>query len=318
MHRFSPIGPLRGRIGAHRGVIEDAQTPENRFAQVPMRGTGAVEPHFPGGFPMFVRSSLSALAASLAIAVVAPASAAAINIATPSSTYSQDFDSLSGTSWTNDSTLGGWSLFNASGAPISTIAINNGGSNSGSFYSFGSTGSVERALGGTGSGGTYFGSPASGAVAGYIAVAFTNSSAAAYDSFTVGFNGEQWRNGGNTTAQSMVLQYGFGATFATVGTWTAPGGAFNWASLVNTGTAAAVNGNAAGLVNGVGGTVVTPWAPTQTLWVRWTENNDVGNDHGLAIDNFSLSVTAVPETDTWAMLLAGLGLIGFVGRRRSK
>jgi len=30
------------------------------------------------------------------------------------------------------------------------------------------------------------------------------------------------------------------------------------------------------------------------------------------------SIAAVPEADTWAMLATGLGLIGFVGRRRSK
>lgn len=30
------------------------------------------------------------------------------------------------------------------------------------------------------------------------------------------------------------------------------------------------------------------------------------------------SIAAVPEADTWAMLVAGLGLVGFVGRRRAK
>ena len=30
-----------------------------------------------------------------------------------------------------------------------------------------------------------------------------------------------------------------------------------------------------------------------------------------------LTVTAVPEAQTWAMLLAGLGLIGFVKRRKA-
>lgn len=34
------------------------------------------------------------------------------------------------------------------------------------------------------------------------------------------------------------------------------------------------------------------------------------------IDNVSLQVTPVPEADTSAMLLAGLGLIGFIARRR--
>lgn len=31
----------------------------------------------------------------------------------------------------------------------------------------------------------------------------------------------------------------------------------------------------------------------------------------------SFSITPVPEADTWAMLLAGLGMLGFVARRRS-
>jgi hypothetical protein len=36
-----------------------------------------------------------------------------------------------------------------------------------------------------------------------------------------------------------------------------------------------------------------------------------------AIDNLTFSA-AVPEPETYAMLLAGLGMIGFVGRRRRK
>ncbi len=37
----------------------------------------------------------------------------------------------------------------------------------------------------------------------------------------------------------------------------------------------------------------------------------------LGLDNVSLQVTPVPEPDTYAMLLAGLGLMGFVARRRT-
>lgn len=45
----------------------------------------------------------------------------------------------------------------------------------------------------------------------------------------------------------------------------------------------------------------------------------VGNQGAsqLGIDNVSLQVTPVPEADTYAMLLAGLGLMGFVVRRRN-
>ncbi len=34
------------------------------------------------------------------------------------------------------------------------------------------------------------------------------------------------------------------------------------------------------------------------------------------VDNINLSVATVPEPETWAMLLAGLGLVGFSARRR--
>ncbi|MGF1938374.1 MAG: SdiA-regulated domain-containing protein [Nostoc sp. ChiQUE02] len=215
--------------------------------------------------------------------------------------YSQDFDGLttstSTTPWSNDTTLTGWSLFSqpVPGTAITTYVANNGSSNTGSFYSYGSTGSTDRALGGLGSGGAYFGSPASGAVAGWIAFSAINTTGSTINSLNVAFNGEQWRNNGNTTAQSMVLQYGFGTSFTTVPNWTTPGGNFNWTSPVATATAAAVDGNGSGRVTNLGGTLNTlNWANNDTLWFRWIENNDTGNDHGLAIDDFSLSASVTP------------------------
>ena len=256
---------------------------------------------------------------AIATLSVALSAQAAINVNSAAFTYNQSFDSLAasgaGNAWANDSTLPGWSLFQSASVAITTYNAENGASNAGTFRSFGATGSGERALGGTASGGAYFGAPASGAIAGWIAVAFNNATGSALAGFTIGFDGEQWRNGGNTNAQSMVLEYGFGATFAGI-TWTAPGGAFEWASPVTGSIAAAVDGNVAGLVANRGGNVATPWASGDTLWVRWTERNDTGNDHGLAIDNLSLAVTPVPEPETYAMLLAGLAVIGSIARRR--
>ena len=233
-------------------------------------------------------------------------------------TYSQNFDTLatSGTAnaWVNDSTLPGWSLFQYTGGGISTYSGGTGASSAGNFYSFGTGTPAERALGGLGSGNTYFGSPApaTGALAGYIALALKNTNGSTLNSFTLAFAGEQWRDGGNTTAQTMALQYGFGSTFAGVGSWSSPGGTFDYASPVNTSTAAAVDGNVAGKVNGLGGTVSSlSWLNNETLWIRWIEKNDVGNDHGLAIDDLTFSATAVPEASTW---IAGLGLtLGMLG-----
>ncbi|WP_229262881.1 PEP-CTERM sorting domain-containing protein [Duganella radicis] len=48
-----------------------------------------------------------------------------------------------------------------------------------------------------------------------------------------------------------------------------------------------------------------------TLFTGRTANSAVDNSQAL------LSVSAVPEADTWAMMAVGLGLIGFMGRRRS-
>ncbi len=261
------------------------------------------------------------IAAAALLSLAHAGAHAALSVDSVGFTYSQNFDSLTTSTtavpWANDSTLPGWSLFISTLADAPTLAADNGGSNAGSFRSYGSTGSGDRALGGLASGGAYFGSPASGAVAGYIALAFTNNSGVNLDSFTLGFAGEQWRNGGNTSAQPMALEFGLGASFGAVSNWSAPGGAFNYSSPVVGSTAAAVDGNMAGRVAGLGGSVtLLTWAPGDTLWVRWIERNDNGNDHGLAIDDLSFSVTAVPEPGALALMLAGLGAVGFVARRR--
>lgn len=266
--------------------------------------------------------NLPALMGAITLAAALPMAAqAAISLASPAATYSQNFDGLATTgatvAWANDSTLPGWSLFTGAGTAISTYAANNGSTNTGAFVSFGSTGSGERAFGSLASGGTYFGSPATGAVAGYMALALSNDSGLAFDSFTLRFDGEQWRNGGNTAAQSLALQYGLGASFASVASWVNAPAAFTFTSPVVGATAAAVDGNVAGLVANLGGTIALDWAPGATLWLRWADLNDPGNDHGLGIDNLSFSVTAVPEPGTTALWLAGLAALGLLVRRRS-
>ena len=259
---------------------------------------------------------------SLALGALASTSAhAGLTVDSASYTYSQSFDSLATTgttnAWANDSTIAGWSLFNVFNATVPSYIADNGNSNAGAFRSFGTTGSTERALGGVASAGTYYGGAPSGTTAGYITVAFTNTTGADLSGFTLGYNGEQWRNGGNTSAQSLTLQYGIGDSFDTVTTWVSPGGNFDFTSVVNGATAAVVDGNGAGLVTGLGGTQSLSWADGATLWVRWTDLNDIGNDHGLAIDNVNLSVVAaVPEPQSYALLLAGLACVGFIARRR--
>jgi len=228
--------------------------------------------------------------------------------------YSQTFDTLptggASLAWSNDSTLAGWFLYRqpSPGTSITTINAGDGSSSTGSFYSFGVLGSgalEDRALGGLGSGGAYFGSPATGTVAGWMALALTNDTDATIDALTLSFDGEQWRNGGNTVAQTVVLEYGFGSSFATVSTWTAPGGNFDFTSPIHTATASAVDGNSGtNRAAGLGGTLNSlGWAPGSTLWFRWVERNDAGNDHALAIDDVEIVLPSPAAASSFASRL---------------
>ena len=198
--------------------------------------------------------------------------------------YNQQFDTLatsgSANAWTNGETIQGWYLFKSDLSAVSTYRADSGTANNGAFYSYGSSGATERALGGVGS----------GSFEGFMALAATNATTATINTLNLRFDGEQWRNGGNTSIHVMKLEYGIGDSFANVTTWTAAGASFNWSSVVNEATAAAVDGNGAGRVADVGGTLSNlGWTPGATLWLRWVETNDPGSDHGLAIDNVRLS-----------------------------
>jgi autotransporter-associated beta strand protein len=270
---------------------------------------------------LFRRNVLTtAIAALIAQAMLTGELGAQFQITGFTGATAQNFDTLpitgSANTWANDSTLDGWYLFNRNSADINAIAASDGTSTAGSFYSFGAESGTDRSLGGLASGGAYFGSPASGTLAGYIAFGATNSSVGTINAFTLGFDGEQWRNA-NTSAQTMVLEYGFGATVTSVATWLSGGSTFDWTSPVIGGTAGAVNGNVAGLAAARGGTISgLTWTPGDTLWIRWLENNDAGNDHGLAIDNFSLSWTGTEgggggTPNFWDLNGATAGVGGF-------
>jgi MYXO-CTERM domain-containing protein len=78
-----------------------------------------------------------------------------------------------------------------------------------------------------------------------------------------------------------------------------------------------VDGNNAGAVAGLGGTIGgLEWAAGETLWLRWVERNDAGSDHGLAIDNLSFS--SVPEPSEYATAAAAMLVLALACRRRRR
>ena len=105
--------------------------------------------------PAFHRPRLAAVrgALLLALAPLASSALAQASLTTLGVPYTQSFDTLpaSGSAtWTNNSTVPGW--FHARTGTGTTIVANDGSSNAGNLYSYGTGTATDRALGSLGSG----------------------------------------------------------------------------------------------------------------------------------------------------------------------
>ena len=189
-----------------------------------------------------------------------------------------------------------------------TYRVSTGSANAGSVYSFGAAGSTERAFGGVASGGTNTIKYGFG---------FTNTTGQTLSNLRIAYTGEQWRNGGNTTPQSLTFDYRTGAlatdNILTANTSYTNFGALDFTSPTVGATATELNGNLAANSSLISANITgLSIANNSTFWLRWTDLNDAGNDHGLAIDNFSVtsdlgSVAPVPELSTGLLMLLGIG-----------
>jgi len=191
------------------------------------------------------------------------------------------------------------------GATASTFIADNGTSNSGALFSYGQTGNTDRALGAL----------ASGSNAMTFGVDIVNNSGLTWADVTITFTKEQYRS---STSTQNVLSFAYGLSGGT-----ATGSNF----LTDTSLAPLATGNVVGdapvATNGRLDPISTApvsftitgvnWAPGQTLFIRWSDFNDIGNDAGLAIDDFSL--TGVPSPGSVA--LVGLAGLAAIRRRRA-
>lgn len=193
--------------------------------------------------------------------------------------YLQNFDSLStsNTAWTDNQTLAGWY------SSRNLINAGTGSSNTGSLYSFGTT--SERALGSVASGST-------GTI--FYGARFFNDTGNTITSVSISYVGEQWRNGGNTTPQKLDFAYQIGANSVNSGTWTDVD-SLDFISPVATSTAGALNGNdSSNRVSLSGNITGFSLAPGEEIWLRWSDVDDSGSDHGLGIDNLRVSTAPLP------------------------
>jgi predicted extracellular nuclease len=222
-----------------------------------------------------------------------------ISVTTLGSPITQNFDTLasSGTpAWADDSTLPGWyAQFGTNATNPTAYTPSTGNSGTGALYSFGVAGTnpvTDRALGSVGSG-----TPTDI----YWALKLTNNTGSTITSLAISYTGEEWRQGGCTTppctplAQTVDFQYQV-ANAGVITDANAP--TTGWldhdpldftSPQPGTSTAAAIDGNAAANRTALSSTITVTVNNGQEVWLRWKDINHANNDHGLAIDDFSVT-----------------------------
>jgi hypothetical protein len=183
---------------------------------------------------------------------------------------------------------------------VTTCRADTGAGNAGAIYSFGATGSSERALGSIASG-----TPGNFA----YGVRLLNDTVQAVTNLTISYVGEQWRNGGNTAVQTLAFSYLISNSAITssdavnVNAWTAFT-ALDFNTPTVGATATALDGEADANRH-IFSNVLLPNVvvfPGQEIFLRWFDLNDPGNDHALAIDDLGITFTFInPVTNAPAI-----------------
>ena len=216
-------------------------------------------------------------------------------------------------------TLTTWQAARLAGTGTGTFAIFSdwGGSTAstvGRLYSYGLPGNPERALGALAGAATTVG----------FGTWFVNNSLNTFNSVTFSFDREVWRTQNTAIDESLAFSYGLAssgigtANFITSGLMTA----YPALNATSPSFYASLNGGLGGFTDP--GTNMVPvsatttglnWAPGDSLFIRWNDVNDAGNDAGVAIDNLTMTATVVPEPSCVALLGLGIAAVALLSRK---
>ena len=215
-----------------------------------------------------------------------------ITMNTVSGSHYQDFNTLSNstvaTDFFDNVTIPGW----YSQRTTASIAYSAGTGSSlvGGLYSFGATGSTDRALGTIGSNNTsYGGNFAHG-------VQFFNNTGSDVTEMAVSYKMEQWRCGGNTTPHTLTFWYKILGSQMTNLT---PGAFTGWTQVTALTTTSPVTSVTAGALDGnlVANKVILSNIAIMGITVpngsyimfKWDDPDHSGSDHGLSIDDVTVT-----------------------------
>ena len=239
---------------------------------------------------------------------------------TNTNSYTQNFDSLGTATISNvmspttgvqtslgavtSTNLNGWYAAKIGGTGTNSFSIvaNDGSSSGGSVYNYGSTNTnggtnLNRSLGGLASGTT---------VAGWGAL-IKNDTASTLTAVSVSMTAKFWRS--STGTSNNVLTFGYGVVDGAIATTTNFLTATNATALTGlnvvgpapVATNGAIDGNIlANQVQFSNVAIPVNLAPGETMFIRWQDANEGGNDAGLAIDDLAFTAfsgLAAPSFD---------------------
>jgi hypothetical protein len=218
------------------------------------------------------------------------------SITAPHTPIAENFDTLLSTG-KGDVFPEGFGFYVTQTRARSYYSTGDGTSSSPDVFSFGSSGSPERA----------FGMLRAGNFDGMLGACFTNNTGRPITSLKIKYDGELWRSGARNRTDELRFQYSIDAADLASGNWT-PVAALDFVGMEYTSTPGKKDGNAAAnRIAGITDTIEDLNIPVGAkFYFRWIDEEASGNDDGLAIDNFELTAF-VPTA-------AGVSLAGRVLR----
>lgn len=217
---------------------------------------------------------------------------------TTTGSYSQDFNTLitSGSAtWTDNSTIPNWYAQRTGSGNL--VVADDGSSNTGNLYSYGTGTASDRALGSVGSNNATAGNFAWGLL-------LRNTSGTVITDIRIGYIGEQWRNSA-AAAQTVSFYYQISSSIITSLTpnvitgWT-PVAGLHVTTPITGGTAEALDGNNATNQSGFANVIIPSLVLNngEYIMIKWDDPDHSGNDHGMAIDDFIVNWIVSSNTIT--------------------
>ncbi len=218
---------------------------------------------------------------------------AQVSITTLGSAYNQNFDGLANTG-SGFAPVTGWEISEPPSGDDLCDAGDGSSTNHG-IYSFGTGSNTDRALGSL---------TASLNEPMLIGARFDNNTGQNISSIVIQFTGEQWRLGQNSLSDKLFFEYSTDAGSLGAGATWIPISALDFTSPITTGTPGSLDGNLSGNRTTLTANIaVNIPATTGYVYIRWRDQHAGTNDHGLGIDDFSLTAYANLATGTYPEMM---------------